>query len=125
MYFIAVFIIALEVTLDVYMDIKYDFYGYFNKGVDLQFLIVLFGLYPSSNIIIFNYFPFHRPLKKKIVYIFMVTCGLLAFEWLSLGAGYFYYRTWNLSYSALAYPLLISFIAWNIATFRHLNFKKL
>jgi len=117
-YTTSLFALVLQLTSDAILDLKFDFYGYFNKGVDLKSFIVMFGIYPSASIIILNYFPFYKSIKAKILYIVIASGACLVFEWLSIMSGYFYYTVWKLWYSALCYPVLILIMACNLSHIR-------
>jgi hypothetical protein len=41
----------LEVMANVFLDLKYDLYGYFNKGVDYETLLYIFEIFPAVNIV--------------------------------------------------------------------------
>ncbi len=123
-YTTALFVLTLGLTTDIILDLEYNLYGHFNKGVDFLGILAVFGIYPSSNIIMLNYFPYHKHLKAKILYILIASGAYLFYEWLSLKSGYFYYTVWKLWYSALCYPLLISIIAWNLAIIRKMMKEK-
>lgn len=104
------FALLFEIVVDIILDLKYDLYGYFQKGLDLETFGVVFMVYPASNVIILNYFPFNSKIKYKILYVLGVSLCCLIFEYLSVESGYFYYRVWKLWYSALCYPLIISIL---------------
>ena len=123
-YTISLFVLTLGLTTDIILDLKYNFYGHFNKGPDLLGFLTIFGIYPSSNIIMLNYFPYHKHLKVKILYILIASGAYLFYEWLSLKSGSFYYTVWKLWYSALCYPVLISILAWNLAIIRKMMKEK-
>lgn len=117
-YTTSLFVLMLGLTSDIILDLKYNFYGHFNKGPDLLGLLTVFGIYPSANIIMLNYFPFHKKFKVEILYILITSGAYVFYEWLSLKTGCFYYIVWKLWYSALCYPLLISILAWNLSKIR-------
>ncbi|GAY78630.1 hypothetical protein NBRC111894_4184 [Sporolactobacillus inulinus] len=52
------FAMYLEAIVDIYLDLKYDLFGYFFKGVDWRSLLYLFGIYPAINLLFLNFFPF-------------------------------------------------------------------
>lgn len=117
-YSISLFVLTFGLTIDINLDLKYNFYGHFNIGPDPLGFLTIFGIYPSSNIIMLNYFPYQKHLKVKILYILIASGAYLFYEWLSLKSGSFYYTVWKLWYSALCYPVLISITAWNLAIIR-------
>ena len=113
-----IFVLTLGLITDCILDLHYNFYSHFNSGPELLGFLAILGIYPSSNIIMLNYFPYHKPLKVKILYILMASGAYLFYEWLSLKSGYFHYTVWELWYSALCYPVLILIIAGNIVVIR-------
>lgn len=123
-YTTSLFVLTLGLTTDVIFDLKYNFYGHFNIGPDLPGFLTVFGIYPSSNIIMLNYFPYQKHLKGKILYILIASGAFLFYEWLSLKSGSFYYTVWKLWYSALCYPLLILISACNLAIIRKMMKEK-
>ncbi|MHB8076016.1 CBO0543 family protein [Desulfosporosinus fructosivorans] len=123
-YTTSLFVLTLGLTTDIIFDLKYNFYGHFNKGPDLLGLLAIFGIYPSANIIMLNYFPYHKHLKVKILYILIASGAYLFYEWLSLKSGYFYYTVWKLWYSALCYPVLISILALNLTIIKKIKKEK-
>lgn len=118
MYTTSLFSAFFQVMVDVYLDLKYDLYGYFEKGVQFRTSFVIFGIFPAVNIIILNYFPFHDDVKRKGIYILAWTVFLLFYEWGSVKSGYFYYNGWKLWYSALCYPTILTILAWQLAWLR-------
>ena len=60
----------LQVLTDKYLDLKYELYGYFGKGLEWETPIYVFGIYPAINILLLNYFPYRKGIKIKIIYIF-------------------------------------------------------
>jgi hypothetical protein len=123
-YVTSLFVLTLGLTTDIILDLKFNFYGHFNKGPDLLGFLTIFGIYPSFNIIMLNYFPYYKSWKGKILYILIASGTYLFFEWLSLQTGSLYYTVWKLWYSALCYPVLISIIAWNLAIIRKMMKRK-
>lgn len=123
-YTTSLFVLTLGLISDIIFDLKYNFYGHFKQGPDLLGLITILGIYPSVNIIMLNYFPYHKSLKAKILYILIVSGAYLFYEWSSLKLGCFYYTVWKLWYSALCYPGLISILAWNLAIIRKMMKRK-
>lgn len=96
----------LQLNTDIFLDLKYDLYGYFKKGVDWGGMIYIVGIFPAVNVIFLNYFPYQKRLFHKILYIFGCTVLALLFELLFLWSGTFYYSGWKLWYSAILYPFL-------------------
>ena len=101
-----VVLFGLKQLVDMFVNVKYDLNGFFNKGVDWLSLIPILGLFPSANLIFFNFYPWNN-MKRSVLYVFLVSAFLVGFEHLSLLAGYFYYHGWKLWWSVIEYPLLL------------------
>lgn len=117
----SIFVLFLQLLVDIIIDLKYDMYGYFHKGVDLQYFVPLFGIFPAFTIILLNLYPFNKRFIHKLAYIIGVTLFCLAFESLSIKAKYLYYTIWKLWFSALAYPILIIIILFYLYILRKLK----
>lgn len=96
---------SLQVLVDTFLDLKYNLYGYFVKGVDWRTLIYIIGIFPAVNIIFLNFYPKNQTIKK-IFYIIGWTIFAILFEIGFLWSGTFYYNGWKLWYSAFIYPFL-------------------
>ncbi|SFM24653.1 hypothetical protein [Pelosinus propionicus] len=110
----------LQINVDVYLDLKYDYYGYFSHGPDFASLIPILGIYPALNIIFLNYYPFTMSWMSKAKYITGWVVFSLIYEWSSVKAGWFYYDEWKLWYSALCYPPIYYILVKNLDIFRRL-----
>ncbi|WP_040203400.1 CBO0543 family protein [Neobacillus jeddahensis] len=100
------FSLYLETMANVFLDLKYDLYGYFTKGVNWASLLYVLGVYPPVNIVYLNYFPYKKQLLRKVVYILLWSVFAYIFEFLFLKTGTFYYNGWKFWYSVIIYPLL-------------------
>lgn len=118
MYVNALFVAVLELTVDIILDLEYDLYGYFAKGVDLRTFLAVFGVYPALANIYTNYYPLRW--SKRVPYIIGWTAFALVYEWLAVQSGYFYHNNWNFWYSALWYPPLFLMLNGNLYLFRRL-----
>src|SRR4051794_1695401 len=72
------FAMTLQDNVDIYLDGKYDLYGYFTKGIQWKTLIAIIGIYPAITTIFLNYYPSQRQWQNKLVYI-LAWSGLLFF----------------------------------------------
>ncbi|KPV41960.1 CBO0543 family protein [Alicyclobacillus ferrooxydans] len=115
------FAAALQLVVDMYLDVKLQLYGYFNKGVDWGFLIAVCGIYPAVGTMFLNYYPLHGSLLKRTGYILGWTVASLLYEFASLKSGYFYYDGWRIWYSAMCYPLLLGLLVWHLRFIRRLK----
>jgi hypothetical protein len=111
----------LAVMADVYLDLKFDLYGFFNKGIDYQYILIFTIVYPTANFLFLNFFPFKKRLAQKILYILFFSALTVLFEYLSTFSEVFYHNAWKLWYSALAYPFLYIILFWNLQLIRKLN----
>ncbi|HYK73137.1 MAG TPA: CBO0543 family protein [Pseudoneobacillus sp.] len=100
------FAMYFQVMTDIYLDLRYDFYGYFEKGPDYESLLYVFGIYPAVNIIFLNLYPYQKPWQSKLY--FLVGCLLFAvvLEKLYIWSGTFYYNGWKIYYSLFLYPFI-------------------
>jgi hypothetical protein len=77
------FALFLQKQVDLFLDLKYDLYGYFGKGPAMTSLIPVLVLYPAANVIILNYYPFTNSKFVKLSYILGWSAFLVLFEWAS------------------------------------------
>ncbi|WP_102028439.1 CBO0543 family protein [Salirhabdus sp. Marseille-P4669] len=106
-YSIALFSIVLGFCSDVLFDLKYNFYGYFEKGPQLAGFLPILGLFSPAGILFLNFYPFHKTIAMKCTYILVWTLFCLVFEYFSIVFGFFYHNEWKFLYSAIAYPILL------------------
>jgi hypothetical protein len=121
LYATSIFAICFGVIADIYLDLKLDLYGYFQKGVDWTYLPIFFIVYPAANILFLRFFPFEKSIIKKTVYILGWSLGTLAMEQISLHTDLFYYNGWKWWYSACVYPFIYSLLFLNLKFTRKLN----
>lgn len=107
LYGIALFSIVLGLVTDVTLDLKYNLYGYFNRGVDFGGFLPIMFIFPSSGVLFMNFYPFGKSMGNQINYILGWTVFSLTFEYLSVASGYFYHNGWNYWLSAVTYPFLL------------------
>jgi hypothetical protein len=107
LYAIALFSIVLGFATDITLDLKYDLYGYFNKGVDFGGFLPILFIFPSSGVLLMNYYPFRKSIWNQLAYILGWTIFNLIYEYLTIASGYFYHNGWNYWLSAVTYPFLI------------------
>lgn len=120
-YVTSLFALFFEVMINIFLDIKFNLYGYFDVGVDTLTLIPVFGLYPAASVLFLNFYPYSKSNYLRIYYIAGCSLATLAFEWASIQTGYFYYNTWNLGFSAICYPLIYYILARHLVFFRWLK----
>jgi hypothetical protein len=100
------FAMTLQDNVDIYLDGKYDLYGYFTKGIQWKTLIAIIGVYPAIITIFLNYYQFQRQWRNKLVYILGWSGLAVLYEFLAVKSGYFYHNGWSYVYSAFSYPIL-------------------
>ncbi|WP_410777446.1 hypothetical protein [Ectobacillus funiculus] len=107
------FTMSCQSLFDMYIDIKYHGYWYFTKDVDWEALIAFIALVPPVNMMFLNWYPFQSSRGKKILYFVYWCISILLYELLTLlpePFGYFHYGWWNMSYSAIVDPILLSLL---------------
>lgn len=107
------FALALQQTVDIYLALKFNFYGYFGGGVRYITLFAILGIYPAVNLLYLNFFQICRGVWSKVVYIALWSSFAVFYEWLSVKTGFFYHQHWRYWYSAIIYPVL--FLTLNAA----------
>ncbi|MEG6586204.1 CBO0543 family protein [Dendrosporobacter sp. 1207_IL3150] len=121
LYSTCLFAIVIQSFVDVFLDLKYDLYGYFNPGVDALTMIPILGIYPALNIIFLNYYPFSGTTVNKLFYALKWCIFSIAFEWSTIYAGWFYHNGWKLWYSFIFYIPMYFTIAKNLELLRRLK----
>lgn len=100
------FALYLEALVNIFLDFKYDLYGYFSKGVDWRGLLYGFGIFGQVSIVYLNYFPYNKKLMNKIIYIIGWSVFAYIYELLFLWSKTYYYNGWKYWYSLIIYPIL-------------------
>lgn len=113
-----------EAMTNVYLDLKYDLYGYFNKGVDWHALIPLLGIYPPLNYLILNFYPEGRGFLLITAYLLTWDLFSVIYELLSINAGVFYHNGWQWWYSAIVYPPIFLILWYHLKFVRWLKRMK-
>ncbi len=121
MLYCSFFAISFQQLIDVYLDLKLNLYGYFNKGVDWGYIFIILGLFPAFNCIFLNFFPLKKSLIKKSFYIGIWTIFCTLYEMLSIHLSYFYYHGWSIWYSVPMYPTLFIVNLLSLKFFRRLS----
>ncbi|WP_425353921.1 CBO0543 family protein [Cohnella thailandensis] len=103
-----------EALVNVYLDLKYDLYGVFNKGVDWAGLIPHFGMYPALSYLVLNFYPRDKNITRIIVYLLAWTIFSVAYECISRATDVLYYNGWRWWYSAIVYPLIFLILWYNL-----------
>jgi hypothetical protein len=105
----------MNVLTDMYLDLKYHLYWYFDKEqIEWEYLIVGIGEI-AILVIIFNYFPLYSSTIKKLLYICCWTVILILLELYAVYLDVLHYGVWNPLYSAIVYfiSLYILYIILN------------
>jgi hypothetical protein len=121
LYATSFFATCFAVIADIYLDLKLDLYGFFQKGPDWAYILIFIIDYPAANILFLRFFPYEKSLVKKAVYILGWSFGTLALELISLRTDLFYYNGWKWWYSAIAYPFIYSLLFLNLKFMRRLD----
>ena len=124
MYCTSIFAILFNALVEVYLDLRLDLYGYFNKGPDYQMGFVLVGIFPPFSMIYLNGFPYGKKYLIKLIYIVIWTIISVIYDYLSVKSGLLYYRKWSLLYSAMCYPFILIIAVINLKLIRRLSLIK-
>ncbi|WP_369123465.1 CBO0543 family protein [Alicyclobacillus suci] len=123
LYSSAWFALFFELFANTYIDLKYDLYGFFDKGPSWQTILMMFGLYPAGNAIILNFYPYRKPWVYKILYIIGIDIICTLYEQAAIHFGVMYYHGWKWWYSGLAYLIIVPILVWNRRISRKLVHK--
>jgi hypothetical protein len=121
MYTTSLFVMFLGSVADVYLDVKYDLYGFFTKGVDFEYLLIFIFIYPATNSVFLNFYPQSKSLAKKALYITVWVILTTLFEYISAQTEVFYYNEWKTLYSFFCYPFLYIAMVLNLKMIRRLQ----
>ncbi|MED4041181.1 hypothetical protein [Niallia taxi] len=103
------FTIAFQNIFDIFVEIKYKGYWYFNQEVDWVGILAHTLLIPSVNMMFLNWYPYYEKKWTQFFYITLWVIGILVYEGLTLLPepwGFFHYGWWKLRYSAIIDILL-------------------
>lgn len=120
-YATALFSFLLGMISDTIFDLKYDLYGYFEKGVQFKGFLAIAGLFPACGILYLNFYPKRKSVLQKIMYILLWTAFCLVYEWTAIESGFFYHNGWKYWYSAIIYPILLWLHLIHLSVFQHLH----
>lgn len=112
------FAYAFGLTTDVVLDLHYDLYGYLSPGFQWLSMLAIIMYFPSVSFLFLNFFPFHKRMWSKIIYILAWSAFSISFEWLTLQTDFFYYNGWKLWYSAVLYPFIFLILVCNLKLVR-------
>ncbi|WP_165803215.1 CBO0543 family protein [Priestia megaterium] len=121
MYTTSLFVMFLGSVADIYLDVKYDLYGFFTKGVDFEYLLIFIFVYPATNSVFLNFYPQSKSLAKKALYITVWVILTTLFEYISAQTEVFYYNEWKTLYSFFCYPFLYIAMVLNLKMIRRLE----
>ena len=121
MYTTSLFVMFLGSVADIYLDVKYDLYGFFTKGVDFEYLLIFIFIYPATNSVFLNFYPQSKSLAKKALYITVWVILTTLFEYISTQTEVFYYNGWKILYSFFCYPFLYIAMVLNLKMIRRLQ----
>lgn len=121
MYTTSLFVMFLGSVADIYLDVKYDLYGFFTKGVDSEYLLIFIFIYPATNSVFLNFYPQSKSLAKKALYITVWVILTTLFEYISAQTEVFYYNEWKILYSFFCYPFLYIAMVLNLKMIHRLQ----
>lgn len=114
------FAIAFGRFVDSIFDVMYHLYWFVNMKPNWLALLAQLLIYPSSNTLFLNFFPYRNGVIKKMAYIFGWTLFALLIEFFSVKTGFFNYNGWNIWYSAIFYPITFVILLLNFYLTRYL-----
>ncbi|AEN91272.1 CBO0543 family protein [Priestia sp. TRN 1309] len=120
-YTTSLFVMFLGSVADIYLDVKYDLYGFFTKGVDFEYLLIFIFIYPATNSVFLNFYPQGKSLFRKALYITVWVILTTLFEYISTQTEVFYYNGWKILYSFFCYPFLYIAMVLNLKMIRRLQ----
>ncbi|WP_367668829.1 CBO0543 family protein [Priestia megaterium] len=120
-YTTSLFVMFLGSVADIYLDVKYDLYGFFTKGVDFEYLFIFIFIYPATNSVFLNFYPQGKSLFRKALYITVWVILTTLFEYISTQTEVFYYNGWKILYSFFCYPFLYIAMVLNLKMIRRLQ----
>ncbi|RTR27903.1 hypothetical protein EKG37_18160 [Robertmurraya yapensis] len=118
MYSTSLFALVFELIANIYLDLKYDLYGYFDKGPDWRTLPTLILIFPAVNLLFLNFYPFTRSKTIQLIYILICSIIGVVFEWIYIQTDFFYHNEWKLRYSLVSYPFIFYILTLNIRYIR-------
>ncbi|WP_053365225.1 CBO0543 family protein [Bacillus sp. FJAT-27245] len=121
MYTTSLFASLFGVVTDLYLGVKLNLYGFLDKRINWEYILILLFVYPAANILYLNFYPHSGGFFKKTFYIIFCTCLVGGAEYISIHTHTFYYRGWEIWYSLLAYPLIFSILALNLKLARKMS----
>jgi len=92
MYATSFFASIFGTLADLYLDVKFDLYSFFDKGVDCCYIPILLFIYPAFNILFLNFYPDHKPIFQKGLYILGFSVLTIVFEYIALHTQVLYYN---------------------------------
>ncbi|WP_147532915.1 CBO0543 family protein [Bacillus marasmi] len=113
LYTTSLFATLMGTFADMFLDVKLDLYGFFLKGVDWEYILVILFIYPAANILFLNYYPETKPRIGKGLYVIGFSLVTLVIELISLQTEVFYHNGWKIWHSAIAYPFLYTILRLN------------
>lgn len=120
MYTTSLFASLFGVVTDLYLGVKLNLYGYLDKSINWEYILIVLFIYPAANILYLNFYPHSSNFLKKALYIILSTCLVGGAEYISIHTNIFNYRGWNIGYSLLAYPIIFIILASNLKLTRKL-----
>lgn len=115
------FVICLQMIVDLILDLKLNLYTYFNVGFDYETFFFILGIYPPITILLVNTYPYESEGNIKAVHIIIWSCISLILEAIFLYLGLFQYINWHIYLSALSYPIIFSLVMLNVWFMRRLS----
>ncbi|WP_404328627.1 CBO0543 family protein [Mesobacillus maritimus] len=119
-YATSMFAALFGLLVDAIIALKYQFYVLDKPGIQIPALIGQVVMYSSTSIILLNFYPFGKSVKKKLIYILSFTLITIVFEFICYKVGFIKYNEWKMWHSVLSYPFLIYLLVLHYKFFRWL-----
>jgi hypothetical protein len=120
-YITALFSAFLSLFLDTLMAFTFDTFYYFTEGLEPKDYIFHLVIYPMTNLLFLNYYPYGKSKVLQVVHIAFWVILSLAIEVIYVKTGIFVYENWNFTLSAISYPILYIGLYFHLKLFRSLR----
>lgn len=103
------FCFGFQQCFDVFINFKYHGYWYFSHQIDWAGLLPYLLLTPAAAVVFLSHYPLTASLRKRVIYVFLWTVGIVIYEWLALLPepwGFFNYGWWTVWHAIIIDPIL-------------------
>ena len=89
------FAMVFQQLVDLALYLKLDWYGYFAKGIQWTYIIVILDIYPVATAIFLNYYQYMKNTSQKFWCFIGCSVFAVVYECLADVSGYFYHNSGN------------------------------